>query len=70
MSWFAAVEAQIVIYAVLPFYKGKMASFLEFTLVLGGINLCIWRFFGDDFLDLSIWIATRTLGSLEEIVGV
>jgi hypothetical protein len=58
MSWFATVEAQIVIHVVFPFCEGKVASSLKFTLALGSINLCIQRFFGDNFLDLSIQIAT------------
>jgi hypothetical protein len=67
MSWFATVEAQIVIHAVLPFCKGKVALFLKFTLTLGSVNLHVQRFFGDDFPDLSIQIATWTLRSFGEV---
>ena len=45
MSWFAAVEAQVIIHAVLPFPGNEASSSLEFPFALGGINLCIWRFF-------------------------
>jgi hypothetical protein len=44
-----------------------MASFREFTLHLGGINLHIQRFFSGDFSDLSIWIMMRALGSFREV---
>jgi hypothetical protein len=54
MSWFAAIEAQIVVHAMFSFCKGKVALFLEFTLALGGIDLHIWRFFSGNFLDPSI----------------
>jgi hypothetical protein len=67
VSWFAAIEAQIVVHMMFPFCKGKVALFLKFTLALGGIDLCIWRFFSGNFLDPSIWITTWALRVFREI---
>jgi hypothetical protein len=41
MSWFAAVEAQIVIYAVFSFSKSKTASSQGFPFALSGIDFRI-----------------------------
>jgi hypothetical protein len=67
MSWFAAIEAQIVVHVMLPFCKGKVASFLKFTLALGGIDLHIWRFFSGNFLDPSVQIMMWALRSFREV---
>jgi hypothetical protein len=45
MSWFATVEAQIIVHAVLSFSGSEVSSFLEFPFALGGIYLCVQRFF-------------------------
>jgi hypothetical protein len=45
MSWFATVEAQVIVHAVLSFSGGEMSSSLEFPFALGGIYLRVWRFF-------------------------
>jgi hypothetical protein len=37
MFWFAIVEAQIVIHAVLSFGKSKVASFWKFPFALSGV---------------------------------
>ena len=58
MSGFAAIEAQVVIHAMLSFRKGKMASFLERGPSVGGVNLCIWSFLSGDFSDSGIIIST------------
>ena len=54
---FAAIEAQVVIYVMLPFCKGKTASFLERGPSAGGINLCVWSFLSGDFADSGIAIS-------------
>jgi hypothetical protein len=45
MSWFAAVEAQVIVHVVLSFPRSKVSSLLEFPFALGGIDFHIWRFF-------------------------
>ena len=57
MPSFAAVEAQVVIYAVLPFRKGETSTFLERGASASGINLCIRSFLSGDFADSSIVIS-------------
>jgi hypothetical protein len=68
MSWFAAIEAQIVVHVMLLFCKGKMTLSLKFTLALGGIDLCIQRFFSSNFSDPSIQITMQALRFFGEIV--
>jgi hypothetical protein len=67
MSWFATIEAQIVVHVMLPLCEGKVASSFEFTLALGGIDLCIQRFFSGNFSDSSIQIMVWTLRSFGEV---
>jgi hypothetical protein len=50
-----------------PFHESKAASFLEFALALGGIDLHIQRFFGGNFPDLSIQITMWILRSFGEV---
>ena len=57
MPSFAAIEAQVIIHAMLPFCKGKTASFLERGASAGSVNLRIWGFLSGDFVDLSIVIS-------------
>jgi hypothetical protein len=68
MSWFATVEAQIVIHAVFSFGESKMAPFWRFPFALSGIYFCIWRFFWNDLSDSGIWVATGALGPSERVV--
>ena len=50
VSWFATIEAQVVLHAVLMFFFRELASSLFLfkggTASLGGVNFCIGSFSG------------------------
>ena len=54
---FTAIEAQVVIHAVLPFHEGKMSAFLERGASADNIYLRIWSFLSGDFMDSGIVIS-------------
>jgi hypothetical protein len=69
MSWFSAIEAQIIVHAVFPFSRSEASSALEFPFGLGRVYFGIWGFPSIDFPDLGIGITTRSLGSAERSLG-
>jgi hypothetical protein len=69
MSWFSTIEAQIIVHAMFSFSRSEASSALEFSFGLGRVYFGIWGFPGIDFPDLSIGIATRSLGSTEGSLG-
>jgi hypothetical protein len=69
MSWFAAIETQIIVHAVLSFSRSESSLSLEFPFALGGIYLCVRRFLQNNFSNPSIWMTMRSLGSAERSLG-
>ena len=57
MPGFATIEAEVIVYAMFPFGKGKAASFLKRGTSTGGIDLCIQSFLSGDFTDSGIAIS-------------
>ena len=57
MPAFAVIEAEVIVYVMFPFSKGKAALFLERGTSAGGIDLCIRSFLSDDFTDSGIAIS-------------